>query len=152
MSEVFYCTLDDVKGVGVSEKKIIRLAAEDGDKSGILDQANFDACRRSARSIIDSFCMSKYQVKIPFSPVPTTIITIAALLTKYRLYSRKEAITKTIQEEYDNQIDLLKMISKGTMKLFEDTTGPVSEDSVDFTDKDPTDRKFHPDNIPGYLP
>jgi phage gp36-like protein len=151
MSEVFYCTLADVKGVGVSEKKIIHLAAEDGDKSGIIDQGNFDACRRSARSVIDSFCMSKYQAKIPFSPVPTIIITIAAKLTKFWLYSRKDAISKTIQTTYDKQIALLEKISKGTMKLYEDTTGPVSQDSVDFTDKDPTDRAFHPDNIQGYF-
>lgn len=152
MAETFYCELSDLKAVGVSEAKIIKLAAEDKDTSGILNQENFDGCRRSARTMIDGYCMSRYQSKIPFQPVPELIVTIATLLTKFYLYSRKNQVDKQLQKSYDDQILLLKGIAKGVPKLFEDTTGVVSEDSVLFTEKKPEDRAFHPSNIPGYLP
>lgn len=152
MAEIFYCTLDDVKGVGVSEKKIIQLAAEDGDTSGVLNQANFDSCRKSAAAIINGYCLARYQAKIPFSPVPEILTTIATQLTKYFLYGRKNAVTDQMEKDYAAQIKMLEGISKGVPKLFEDTTGVVSEDSVQFTEKKPEDRAFHPSNIPGWLP
>jgi phage gp36-like protein len=132
MPEIFYCELDDVKGTGVTEEKIIKLSQEKGDQSGVLNQENFDSCRESARSLIDSFCTSKYSRKLPFSPAPEVITLIASQLTKFFLYSRQNALTDDIQKIYDNQIKLLEKVSKGTIKLFEDTTGVVSEDSIQF--------------------
>ena len=151
MAETFYCELADVKGIGLPEATIIKLAAETGHTTGVLNQANFDSCRKSARALIDSFCLANYQAKIPFNPVPETVGTIAASLTKYFLYRRKNALTKELQTDYDNQVSLLKMISKGTIKLYAET-GPVSEDTIQFTDKEPEDRAFHISNLQGYLP
>ena len=149
--DVFYCTLEDLTGAGIPEADIITLAAEKGDKSGVLDEANFDACRRAARGVIDGFAMMRYSSMIPFSPVPEAIKTIAICLTKYQLYSRKNSITNTLQTEYDNQISILKSISNGTFKLFGESA-PVQKDSIAFTDVAPEDRKFHSSKITGYLP
>ncbi len=149
MPETFYCELQDVIGVGVSMEKLIQLT--DDNKTGQYNQEIFDTCRRAADSQINGFAMVKYSEKIPFNPVPTAIRTIATILTKYYLYFRRSAIDEKLQEAYDNQVSLLKMLSAGTFKLEQEST-PVTEDTVLFTDKKPEDRYFHIDNMSGYLP
>jgi phage gp36-like protein len=115
-----------------------------------INQEVFDTALRSATATVNGFAMNKYSAKIPFNPVPDAIRTIAAILTAYYLYPRS-SVPKEIAEAYSEQMSLLKMLSNGTFKLEQDDT-PMSEDSVQFTDKKPEDRYFHLTNMPGYLP
>lgn len=146
MPEIFYCDILDMKGVGISEQKLIQLT----NGSDAVDQETFDSARRSATAQINGFAMNKYSEKIPFQPVPDAIRTIAAILTAYYLYPRS-SVPEEIENAYDKQVTLLKMLSDGTFKLEQDNT-PVQEDSVQFTNKKPEDRAFHLDNMSGYLP
>jgi phage gp36-like protein len=146
MPETYYCEVADMKGVGISEQKLIQLT----NGTDAIDQEVFDSARRSATAQINGFAMNRYTGKIPFNPVPDAIRTIAAILTAYYLYPRS-SVPEEIQKAYEDQISLLKMLSNGTFKLEQDDT-PVTEDTVQFTNKKPEDRAFHLDNMPGYLP
>jgi phage gp36-like protein len=127
MPETFYCEVEDLKGVGVSEQKLIHLT--NGTDS--INQEIFDSARRSATAQVNGFAMNRYSAK-------------------YYLYPMS-SVPEEIQKAYDNQITLLKMLSNGTFKLEQDDT-PVQEDSVQFTNKKPENRFFHLTNMPGYLP
>jgi phage gp36-like protein len=146
MPETFYCEIADLKGVGVSEQKLIQLT----NGTDYINQDIFDTARRSATAQVNGFAMTRYSGKIPFNPVPDAIRTIAAILTAYYLYPRS-SVPKEIADAYKEQISILKMLANGTFKLEQDDT-PVTEDSVQFTNKKPEDRAFHLDNMPGYLP
>lgn len=146
MPETFYCDVPDMKGVGVSEQKLIQLTGG----TDTIDQEVFDTARRSAMAQVNGFAMNRYSEKIPFNPVPDAIRTIAAILTTYYLYPRA-SVPEEIERAYDKQVALLKMMSDGTFDPEQEGT-PVQEDSVQFTNKKPEDRAFHPDNMPGYFP
>jgi len=146
MPETFYCEIVDIKGIGVSVQKLITLTG--GTDS--INQETFDSARRAATAQVNGFAMNRYSGKIPFNPVPDAIRTTAAILTVYYLYPRA-SVPKEISDAYSEQVSILKMLSNGTFKLEQDDT-PVSEDSVQFTDKKPEDRAFHPVNMQGYFP
>jgi phage gp36-like protein len=146
MAEIFYCQLADVIEQGVSEGKIIKLT--DGD--GAVDMDIFNGCRRAAASEVDGYAMVKYSDRIPFQPVPPAIVTIAAILTKYYLYQRKNSVDESLEKLYQQQVDKLKRLAAGTFKIAQDNV-EVKSDGVNFTNKTPTDRAFHPDNIAGYI-
>lgn len=146
---VYYCELKDVQGV-LSSTDIIQLAADENDEPGVLNQKNFDDCRESATSEIRSYLMVKYPEQMPFATVPNLIRTIAKLLTKYYLYERKNALDETLTEVYDNQVEKLEKLAKGTLKLGE-FGKRIDSDGVTFTKKEATDRPFHINNMGGYL-
>lgn len=143
--EVFYCELADIP---LDQDKIISLCAEKDD-SDILNQENFDGCRRDARSLIDGYAMTRYSKMIPFNPIPAIVKKIAKSLSKYFLYGRKNQVDEDLRKEYDAQIELLEGIQDGTIKLEQDDQ-PVAEDSIQFTKKTDEDRVFF--NLPGYMP
>lgn len=148
MSDHYYCDIEDLKKKGLSLPRIIELTND--NKSDKIDQDVFDGCRGSAAALIDSYCLNRYKDCIPFNPVPQVIVTIAVLLTKYFLYERKKAADDDINEMYKDQIRQLKDISQGTMDLGLDGK-KVTEDSIKFTAKEPTDRVSHLDNLKGYF-
>jgi phage gp36-like protein len=93
--------------------------------------------------MINGFVANRYAGALPLQTVPPQLVTIATLLTKYFLYELKSAVDEKIQKMYDNQVSLLKQISNGTFKLLElETTAPVRNDGVQFTNKTPADRVF----------
>jgi phage gp36-like protein len=146
MAEIFYCELADVIEQGVSEEKIIKLT--DGD--GAVNQDIFDGCRRAATSEIEGYAMVKYSDRVPFQPVPPAIVTIAAILCKYYLYQRKGNVGEQLEKLYLQQVDKLKRLAAGTFKIAQDNV-EIKADGIKFTNNKPTDRKFHPVNMEGYL-
>lgn len=148
MAPHYYCTLDDVKKTGITLPRIIELSND--EKAETVNEENFDGCRKSAADLIDSYCLTRYSARIPFNPVPGVIVTIAAALTKYYLYERKNGVDDKIQKLYDGQIKLLTQISTGIIDLGESGT-KVPQDGVNFTAKKPEDRVSHPANLTGYI-
>lgn len=144
----YYCTIDDVKKTGITMPRIIELSND--SKAETVNEEIFDGCRGSAADLIDSYCLGKYSARIPFDPVPGILVTIAAALTKYFLYERKNAVDDKIQKLYDNQIKQLTQISNGVIDLGE-SGQKLPQDGVTFTAKTPEDRVSHPDNLAGYI-
>jgi len=144
----YYCTLDDVKKTGITLPRIIELSND--SKAETVNEEIFNGCRQSAADLIDAYCLGRYSAISSFDPVPGVIVTIAAALTKYFLYERKNAVDDKIQKLYDNQIKQLTQISNGVIDLGE-SGQKLPQDSVLFTQKLPTDRVSHPDNLTGYI-
>jgi len=140
-----YCTLEDLKKVGLSEKKIIQLT-NDG-KADTINEGVLTGCIAAAKTMIDGFAVVKYSAAMPFDPVPGQIKTITAILTKYFLYEFASAVDEKIQKLYDGQMALLRKLSTGTFKLLDVQDKKVKSDGVTFTQKKPTDRAFHPSKL-----
>lgn len=150
MTDHYYCDIEDLKKTGLTLPLIIQLSND--SKAEVVNEENFNGCRKTAAALIDSYCLKRYAGKIPFQPpVPEMVIDIAVALTKYFLYRRKNGTTdKELEKLYDNQIKLLDRISNGTLDL--GLGGQkVSEDSIMFTALEPTDRVSHVDNMKGYF-
>jgi len=148
MADLFYCDLQDVLNTGLTNPLLIQLTND--TKAEEVNEECFDGCRKAAMELINSFAMAAYSGRIPFNPVPETVRTIAASLTKYFLYQRKNGVDDKIQKLYDSQVGLLKMIANGTIKLLAEAQ-QVTQDGISFTAKSPEDRVSHPDNLTGYI-
>ena len=144
----FYCELTDVIGTGVSEQNLIDMT-NDGEATAV-DQDVFDACRVSATSMIDSFAAVLYSEEIPFTPVPPSLVTIAAQLTKYFLYSRNDAVSEAMETVYEQQMSILKLLAAGKFRITGVSGNKVKKDTILFSKKSPGDRAFAPGKMGGY--
>jgi phage gp36-like protein len=136
-----YCTIEDLKSTGVTETKLIQLT-NDG-KAETVNTDVLDNAIKAADSMIDGYLATRYAGAMPLTTVPQQITTISTQLTKYFLYQLKDAVTDKLQKVYDNQVALLKQIANGTFRLTElETSTPVRQDGVTFTNKSMSDRVF----------
>jgi phage gp36-like protein len=148
---IYYCEKDDL---GISDTEFLRLC--DDNNSGTWDQDcqdKFDRLRKAATDIINSYAVKKY--KVPFSQVPGTILECCAIITKYKLYGTRSAVSKQLRQDYEDQVDFLKKLSEGKVGILEidsqneDQENVVKPKARIFSTRNRSDRKFY-NGLPGY--
>lgn len=102
----------------------------------------FNQAASDAQSEIDPYLRGRYT--LPFSAVPSLIISISDELTKYYCYKRRGNIPQDIQDEYDRQIKKLEKIQAGKMDLGV-ANEPQNLSNEIKTNKTSADRIFNKD-------
>lgn len=148
---IYYCDKDDL---GISDSELLRLC--DDNATGTWDencQDKFDRLRKAATDTINSYAVKKY--KVPFSPVPGTIRNCCAIITKYKLYATRSAVSKQLRQDYEDQVDFLKKLSEGKVGILEIDSQDENQENVVkpkariLSNRNRKDRKFY-DGLPGY--
>jgi len=142
-----YCTLDDIKG-SMTEDRLIELTDE--DDLGVIDQTKIDKAIKSADSLINSYCGTKYSV--PFATAPDVVNTWSIDIAIYYLYKNSDCdeLPEKIKDAYKDAIKQLDGVSKGTISLGEDPAPSAASEGGASSNKDSSDRVFTRDNMKGF--
>lgn len=115
-----YCTLDDIKKKRIPEGTLIQLTDDSG--TGTLDQEKVDAAIAEAGALIDGYLRTRYP--LPLAPVPPLLTPLASAIAAWQLYGLRAefATPDRIKDDYKGALDTLKLIQKGDVRLFEEST------------------------------
>lgn len=147
---MLYC---DKKNLGISDTELLRLIDDSGAETWNDDcQEKLDRLIQAATDIINSYAVKKF--KVPFPTVPGTIRECCAVITKYKLYGNRGAVSKQLRQDYEDQIDFLKKLSENKVGILELDASTEQENVVKpkariFSNRKRSDRKFY-DGLPGY--
>lgn len=126
-----YCTLADLQKI-VPEQDLIQLT-DDAVPAAAVNTDNVDRAIADAGELIDGYLRERY--RLPLSPVPGLIGTLACDIAVYRLYARRSRLDppEGVKERYKNALALLAKIQEGklalgagSMTIPEASTGSVS--------------------------
>lgn len=147
---IYYCDKDDLE---ISDAELLRLCDDNNSGTWDLDcQDKFNRLRKKATDLINAYAVKRYNV--PFSPVPGSIKDCCAIITKYKLFASR-AVSKQLRQDYEDQVDFLKKLSKGEVGIMEiDGQDDNKENQVKpkariFSTRKRSDRKFY-NGLPGY--
>ncbi|HRI31177.1 MAG TPA: DUF1320 domain-containing protein [Candidatus Kapabacteria bacterium] len=131
-----YCNTDDILTT-MSREDLITLTNPDVTTARDIDVVYLNKIINDSSKIIDGYVGSRYN--LPFTTVPSIIITICKELTFYSLHTfgnysdaDKAAV---IQKRYDKAISMLKEIASGTIVLENVTEKESSEALYRFSSK-----------------
>jgi phage gp36-like protein len=110
-----YCTISDLKTV-IPEQDMIELT-DDMVPAAKIIAANVNKAIADAGELIDGYLRGHY--RLPLSPVPGIISTLACDIAVYRLYARKSRITppEGVSDRYKNALALLAKMQSGDIML-----------------------------------
>lgn len=147
---IYYCDKEDM---GISESELLRLC--DDNQAGEWNQDcqdKFDKLRKAATDMINSYAVKKYAV--PFENVPGTIREICAIITRYKLYSTRSAVSEQLRKDYEDQVRFLEKLAKNEVGILELDQQTEQESQIKskariFSNRSKADRKFY-DGLQGY--
>ncbi|MCL2790118.1 MAG: DUF1320 domain-containing protein [Desulfobulbus sp.] len=116
-----YCAASDILTI-MPETDLIELT-DDTIPPADVKVAVVDRAVSDAGELIDGYLRGRY--RLPLSPVPGLLNTLAADIAVYRLYARRLRLTppETVTERYKNALKLLELIQAGKVALGADTGG-----------------------------
>ena len=118
-----YLTQSDLSEV-LSETELIQLT--DDEKFGIVNAARITSIIASACAEVDGYIGIKYA--LPLASVPALVKGWALAVTMYRLSLRRHQVGAAVRQGYEDAIDQLKSVARGTLTLGIDP--PPSSSSV----------------------
>lgn len=125
-----YCSLDDIKKLRISEKRL--LALTDDDNLGVVNEEKVNGIINGANEVIDGFLREKYS--LPLDPVPGIVKEIALDICAYKLYALRPEfeMPKTVVDVYQAQMKILEQIQKDVIRLGSGAIGtPATETPSD---------------------
>jgi phage gp36-like protein len=146
----YYCEKEDI---GISDADLLRLCDDNGAGAWNEDcQDKFDKLRKAAADLINSSAVKKY--KVPWENVPGTIREVCAVITRYKLYSTRNAVSDQLRKDYEDQIKWLEDLAAGKVGILELDQETEQESQVKpkariFSNRSKSDRKFY-DGQQGY--
>lgn len=74
---------------------------------------------KASENVIESYLGTRYKLPLLASDgtVPPEIKDAVLVITKYKLYARRNAVNQSVQAEYDSVIEWLNRIAKGHIDL-----------------------------------
>jgi phage gp36-like protein len=148
---IYYCEKDDLN---IQDNELLRLC--DDKKSGTWNQDCEDKLNgilKAATDMINSYAVKKY--KVPFDPIPGTIKEAAIIIARYKLYGTRSSATKQMRQDFEDQKEFLKELSRGAVGILEIDSQDENQENVVkpkariFSNRNKSDRKFY-DGLPGY--
>lgn len=117
----------------LTDTDILRLT--DDESKGSINTDRVSAAIAKADTIIDGYCRAQHTV--PFSPVPNMIADLSGSLAAYFLWKRrrKGEIDEERENTYTRNIQMLKDINSGKIKLSDDTAFANAGD-IFYSNKD----------------
>lgn len=126
----------------IDESTLIQLVDDEKLNPATVDAVDAGTTARTGRiddaiteadALIDTYCGAKYSV--PFSSAPQVVQELSATITIYNLYSRRvlKAIPDVRVARYEQALNTLALIAKGTISLGIDpppTSNDYSETNV----------------------
>lgn len=106
-----YCTQADIQGE-IQLQDLISLTDDNTPPLGVVDIAVLNQVIANASGQIDRMVGNVYDV--PFSPVPPSILSMAIVITCYRLYRRRETPDELnkFYPDYKEVTDFLLKVQK----------------------------------------
>ncbi len=123
-----YCTKADLLGL-IPEETLVQLTDDAG--AGIVNDTRVTDAIADADAEIDGYCGKRYT--LPFSPVPALVKKMSKEIAVYNLYARRQGAPDHIAKLRDDDVELLKSVSKGTSTLGSDAPAEITGDTSDNT-------------------
>jgi len=136
-----YATVSDMSS-RFKASELTQLTDEAG--TGNMDEARIETALTSASTLIDSYLAAVYD--LPLTTTPAILVDQACEIARYKLYG--DAAPEGVKARYDDVMDWLKLVAKGTVKL--DVAGaepPPAENTILTTGQD---RVFSRTSLRGY--
>jgi phage gp36-like protein len=145
---VEYCTYNDLLNC-MAEQSVVQLTDDSG--TNVVDTTKVAAAITASSQEIDGYIRGRY--RLPLAQIPELLRDLCARMTRFRLYDRREnGVPEAVAASYKAGVDVLKMISAGTVTLGEPGSGvdhPAAEAKA-ITNKTPNDRYFSDSLLQGY--
>lgn len=95
-------------------KKVTRDEVEGGSRPFVIQER-----LKAAENTVESYLGTRYKLPLLASDgtVPPEIKDAVLVITKYKLYARRNAVNPSVQAEYDSVIDWMKSVAKGHIDL-----------------------------------
>jgi phage gp36-like protein len=115
-----YCTKQDLID-RFGEKELTQLTDRTNTPASVIDDAVVSRAIADADALIDGYVGKAYS--LPLAEVPPTLVKLSADIARYFLHSRGVEKDSPVQRAYDQAIGFLRDVSKGLVKLVEETSG-----------------------------
>jgi phage gp36-like protein len=109
---VAYITQADLSEL-ISDLELTQLT--DDEKLGVVNAGRVTSCIASTSAEIDGYVGVKYA--LPLATTPALIKSWALAIAKYRLFSRRNRASESTRQGYEDAIDQLKSVARGTLTL-----------------------------------
>jgi phage gp36-like protein len=112
-----YCSQSDLLAE-IKQSDLIALTDDAQPPTGVVDQTILNQVIQNASGEIDSYLANIYQT--PFSPpYPYSIVSMAVIITCYRLFRRRLTPDETnlFYEDYKRVVEFLKAANNGLMHI-----------------------------------
>lgn len=96
-----------------SQEALLIIADRDDDQ--VIDSAVVDQALADATAEIDTYLAAKYS--LPLAVVPDVLIRLSVDIVMYRLAADADMATEERRQRYEDAINLLDRIAKGTASL-----------------------------------
>lgn len=116
-----YCNEEAIVGL-IGAERLIQLT--DDDNLGLADQTVLAQAMAAADAEIDFYCAGRYP--LPFDPAPPMVAIVAADLTIYHLYKRRQGAPEEWQKSYDQAIKKLRDVAAGLGTLNPQSPAPAT--------------------------
>lgn len=97
------------------EELLYQIADRDRDQQ--LETAAIELALADASAEVDTYLSQRYTV--PLDPTPRVVVRLAVDIAVYRLAQKAQAYTEEIRQRYEDAIELLVRMAKGTAGLGE---------------------------------
>lgn len=109
----------------LSEQELTQLT--DDEKLGVVNAARVASVIASASAEIDGYIAVRYS--LPLASIPALVKGWALAIALYRLYMRRHNVSAAVRQGYEDTIDQLKSVARGTLSLGIDPS-PASSDQA----------------------
>ena len=115
-----YCTKQKLIDRG-HELELKQLTDTTG--AGVINDTVLNQAIADADAEINVYLTGRYA--LPLQSVPEVLVRVACDISRYYLFGKK--VTEQVEKRYQNALDLLRSISKGTVQLGLDSGNQVIE-------------------------
>lgn len=110
-----YATISDIIDI-FGENEAIQLSNLSDLSAETVNAARWQAAIQTADRLIDSYLSQRYDTPLPEGEIPYVLVNCSAEIARYKL-DRECKFRESVRADYEDQINWLKGIAKGTYDL-----------------------------------